>query len=142
MRLSVAMLVMSTSSLAGCAGQGGVNACLQGEERSVAETVYFGTNIPGGGQVSADEWFAFRDTVISPRFPDGSTSFKAEGQWRNNLGVTESESTYVLQVVHSDSPETGRAIGEVASLYQKKYRQEAVLRVRSASCISLNRATG
>ncbi len=83
----------------------------------VLETVYFGTNIPGGGRVTADEWFAFRDTVISQRFPDGLTSFKAEGQWRNNKGEAESESTDVLHIVHPDSAKMGAAVGEVASLF-------------------------
>lgn len=127
--------------LAGCAGVAPTSSCMSGEERSVMETVYFGTNMPGG-QVSAEDWRAFRDDVITPRFPDGLTSFKAEGQWRNKAGEIESESTYVLQVIHPGSPRTDAAIREVASLYQTRFRQEAVLRVRSASCISLNRASG
>lgn len=128
--------------LAACAGPAAVSTCLPGEERSVLETLYFGANIPGGGQVSGEQWHAFREEVIAPRFPEGSTSFKAEGQWRNVRGQTESESTYVLQVVHQDSALTGTAIGEVASIYQARFKQEAVLRVRSASCVSLNRANG
>jgi hypothetical protein len=128
--------------LTACAGPATVSSCLPGEERSVLETVYFGANIPGGGQVSGEDWNAFREAVISPRLPSGSTSFKAEGQWRNEKGQTESESTYVLQIVHPDSPQTGAAIGEVATIYQTRFKQEAVLRVRSASCISLNRASG
>ncbi len=102
------------------------------------ETLYFGTNMPGG-RVSAAEWSAFRDNVISPRFPAGLTSYKAG---RNDLGMTESESTYVLQVVHPDSVQTRAAIGEVAALYRIRFQQEAVLRLRSISCISLNRASG
>ena len=133
--LPVAML------LSGCAGTAPTSPCMPGEERSVMETVYFGTNMPGG-KVSAEDWQAFRDKVISPRFPDGLTSFKAEGQWRNKAGEIESESTYVLQVLHPDSAKTDAAIREVASLYQTRFRQEAVLRVRNASCISLNHASG
>lgn len=127
--------------LTACAGTAPTSTCNPGEERQVMETVYFGTNMPGG-KVSAEDWQAFRDTVITPRFPDGLTSFKAEGQWRNNAGEIESESTYVLQVLHADSPQSGAAIREVASLYQTRFRQESVLRVRSASCISFNRASG
>jgi hypothetical protein len=136
MLLAVAMLV------AACAGTAPNSSCMAGEQHSVMETVYFGTNVPGGGKVSAEEWRAFRDDVITPRFPDGLTSFKAEGQWRNKQGEIESESTYVLQVVHPGSPQTGAAIGEIALLYQTRFHQEAVLRVRSASCISLNQASG
>ena len=127
--------------LTACSGAPANSPCNPGEESSVMETVYFGTNMPGG-KISPEDWQAFRDTVITPRFPDGMTSFKAEGQWRNNAGQIESESTYVLQVIHSASPQTDAAIREVALLYQTRFRQEAVLRVRSASCISLSRANG
>lgn len=116
--------------------------CAPGEDYSVMETLYFGTNIPGGGQVSAEEWREFRDKVVTPRFPDGLTAFKAQGQWRNKAGDIESESTWVLQVVHPGSAATATSIGELSSIYQTRFKQEAVLRVRSASCISLGRASG
>jgi len=134
-------LIPVAALLAACAGTAPTSSCTPGEERMVMETVYFGTNMPGG-KVSAEDWEAFRDTVITPRFPDGLTSFKADGQWRNNAGQIESESTYVLQVLHADSPQSSAAIREVASLYQTRFRQESVLRVRNASCISFNRANG
>src|SRR3954466_9710750 len=137
-----APLLLLMPLLAACAGPSQVASCRLGEERSVLETVYFGANIPGGGEVSAEQWREFRDAVISPRFPQGLTSFKGEGQWRNNAGAIESENTYILQIVHPDSPVTGAAIGEVATIYKARFKQEAVLRVRSASCISLNRASG
>jgi hypothetical protein len=139
---SRATLLLFVPLFAACAAPAPVASCLAGEERSVLETVYFGANIPGGGEVSADQWRDFRDAVIAPRFPQGLTSFKGEGQWRNNAGAIESENTYILQIVHPDSPATGAAIGEVATIYKTRFKQEAVLRVRSASCISLNRASG
>ena len=48
----------------------------------------------------------------------------------------------MLQVIHPDSVQPGAAIGEVAALYRIRFQQEAVLRLRSISCISLNRASG
>jgi hypothetical protein len=135
-------MLIGPALITACAGPAPVSPCLPGEEHSVLESIYFGTNMPGGSQVSAQDWREFIDTVITPRFPDGLTSFKAEGQWRNELGVTESESTYVVQIVHPGTAQTGAAIGEMASIYQTRFKQEAVLRVRSASCISLNHASG
>ncbi len=42
-----------------------------------------------------------------------------------------------------DSPRHScSAIGEVAALYRIRFQQEAVLRLRRISCISLNRAGG
>jgi hypothetical protein len=128
-------LLPAAMLLTACAGTSPVSPCHPSEERSVMETVYFGTNMPGG-RLSPEDWRVFRDEVITPRFPDGLTSFKAEGQWRNKAGEIESESTYVLQVVHPGSPQTAAAIREVASIYQSRFHQESVLRVRSDSCIS------
>jgi Protein of unknown function (DUF3574) len=127
--------------LAACASTASLSPCMPGEERSVMDTVYFGTGMPDG-EVSPEDWRSFRDNIVTPRFPEGLTSFKADGQWRNNAGETVSESTYVVQVVHPDSAQIDAAVREVASLYKTRFRQEAVLRVRSASCISFSRASG
>ena len=99
------------------------------------DSLYFGTAMPGG-QVSVTDWELFRDEVIGPRFPRGMTSFAARGQWQGQSGKVESENSYVLQVVHQRSPQVEAAIVETVSLYKARFRQESVLRVRSATCVS------
>ena len=100
------------------------------------ESLYFGTAKPDGGVVSAEEWQAFLEQVITPRFPDGLTAWSAAGQWRDGEGELQRESSYVLSVVHPDSPEQERAVAEVITLYKEQFQQEAVLRVRSPTCVS------
>src|SRR5262245_20410541 len=39
--------------------------------------LYFGRSIPGGGQVSDNEWEKFLADVVTPRFPDGFTILNA-----------------------------------------------------------------
>ncbi len=69
--------------------------CRPGEEAVVADTLYFGTNKPGG-VVSADEWQDFLATGVTPRFPQGITSWRASGQWRSETGKLEHEAPGVL----------------------------------------------
>jgi hypothetical protein len=110
--------------------------CRSTEVASVQESLYFGTSIPGGGAVSAEQWQAFLEQEITPRFPAGLTAWNASGQWRDGHGELQRESSYVLLVVHPDTPEQERAVEEVLALYKERFRQEAVLRVRAPTCVS------
>jgi Protein of unknown function (DUF3574) len=89
-----------------------------------------------GGEVKAEEWQKFLAAVITPRFPEGLTSWPAAGQWRNDAGELEKESSYVLQVAHADTPQAENAIQEVVSTYKKQFHQRAVLRTRTRICMS------
>lgn len=47
----------------------------------VADRLFLGRQIPGGGMVSDADWTAFLAEVVTPRFPEGLTVWRAEGQW-------------------------------------------------------------
>jgi hypothetical protein len=130
----VLLLLLAAAVTAGCASLRS-QACRANEDLVVADTLYFGTNKPGG-TVSADEWQDFLATGVTPRFPQGITSWRATGQWRSASGELEHESSYVLQLVHADTTQTERAVREVMDLYRKRFEQEAVLRVRLPACTS------
>ena len=99
------------------------------------DSLYFGTIMPDG-RVAPEQWQRFLSDEITPRFPEGLTSWAAAGQWRNGAGELEQESSFVLHVVHSDTPRNDGAILEVIRIYKERFQQEAVLRVRSPACIS------
>jgi hypothetical protein len=128
-------LLLAAFSLAGCAGAGLSRACHQGELPGIMDSLYFGTSMPDG-QVSAEDWQRFLSEIITPRFPEGLTSWAAAGQWQDGAGKLEKESSYVLHVVHPDSAKTDVAVNEVISIYKSRFHQQAVLRVRSPACIS------
>ena len=111
------------------------DACRAGEEPAIVESLYFGTAMPGG-RVSSEDWQRFLADTITPRFPDGLTAWAAAGQWRNPAGELHKEDSYVLHVVHKDEAKYDTAVREVIVIYKARFRQEAVLRVRSASCMS------
>ncbi len=99
------------------------------------EYLYFGTAKPEG-QVSADDWRTFLDDSVTPRFPQGLSVWRASGQWKSASGPIVREPSYVLNIVHESSETTDAAIVGIMSAYKARFRQEAVLRVRSTACVS------
>ena len=95
----------------------------------VSERLFFGRTIPGGGVVSDAEWATFLREVVTPRFPDGLTTWRAEGQWREATGEIVAEPSMVLEVYHRGTAADFAAVGEIADAYRTRFRQEAVLRV-------------
>jgi len=96
---------------------------------AVLDRLYFGRSIPGGGTVSEDDWRAFLRDQVTPRFPEGSTSWRAEGQWRDASGAIVREESYVLELVHDDSAARDRDVRDIVAAYRERFRQESVMRV-------------
>lgn len=102
----------------------------------MAELLYFGTARPGG-VVGADEWDAFLRDVVTPRFPDGLTSWPAAGQWRGADGKVTRELSHVLNIVHPGDAASEQGLRAIVAEYKQRFQQEAVLRVRSPACMAL-----
>lgn len=127
--MAIAMVV------AGCATSP-VPACPVGERRSVDELIYFGTGM-ADGVVSDEQWAGFLREVVTPRFPDGLTTWPASGQWRAGDGSLTFENTHVLNLVHAADDATEKAVQAIIADYKDRFRQEAVLRVKTHACVSL-----
>jgi len=123
----------------GCAtGRAAVGAgalCEAGDSAMERSVLYFGRNIPGGDSVRALDWRRFVDSVVTPRFPQGLTVTEAVGQWRSAAGVVESERSLVLTIHHEPEARPRRLIDEIASEYRRRFRQEAVMRERTTTCV-------
>lgn len=127
---------MAALLLAGaCASGPGLPRCGAGQQAMWSETLYFGTRHPDG-VVSHAQWQGFLDEVVTPRFPQGFSVWRADGQWKSDAGPIVAEASYVLNVVRADAPATQRAIVEIADAYKSRFRQEAVLRVQGGVCAS------
>ena len=111
-----------------------VAACTVGDTAFVRDVLYFGRNRPDGGTVSDADWRSFLDEIVTPRFPSGLTVVDATGQWRGARGVVEQERSEIVTVFHAGDDASRRAVAEVAAEYKRRFRQEAVLRERSATC--------
>jgi hypothetical protein len=92
--------------------------------------LFFGTAKPDG-VVTDSEFFKFVDDVITPRFPDGLTVLKGEGQFRGDNGEIVKEDSFVLILLYSleGFRESSRRINAIRELYKAQFRQESVLRV-------------
>lgn len=130
----MAIAMVAALLVAGCATSPGP-ACPAGERRSVDELLYFGTGM-ADGVVSDDQWAAFLRDVVTPRFPDGLTTWPASGQWRAGDGSLTLENTHVLNLVHTADEATEKAVQAIIADYKDRFRQEAVLRVKTYACVS------
>lgn len=103
----------------------------------VVDRLFFGTNIPSGGQVSDDDWKAFVKDVVTPRFKDGLTVLEGDGQWLDPRGVVVREHVHIVEVAHKRDVVTDDAIRAIADEYKKRFKQDAVLRVTAPVTLKL-----
>lgn len=99
----------------------------------VADRMYFGRNIPGGGTVSDSAWKVFLAEVVTPRFPEGFTVLRSEGQWRGADGAIDREDGFVFEVHHRRGLPPDSVFAAIGAEYCRRFRQEAVLHVRTAA---------
>lgn len=134
MRLGIGLGLSSMLALSGCVGLT-MPRCDAGEKHAVNDTLYFGTVTPSG-TVSEEEWLDFLKSAVTPRFPAGFTSWRASGQWKAPDGTIVREPSHVLSVLHADDERGNAGALAVMAEYKSRFRQQAVLRVRSHACIS------
>jgi hypothetical protein len=122
-------------SLVGC-GMMHASQCNGDSRTAMQELLYFGTETPSG-HVTQEEWSQFLSETVTPRFPEGLSSWQASGQWRSASGEVIREPSYVLSLIHPDDPVPNKAVQEIIASYKTRFRQEAVLRVKTYTCMSL-----
>lgn len=130
----LAVLLLAVGLLPGCTTMT-ASSCAAGQSY-INEMLYFGTDTPDG-EVSAEQWQTFVEEVVTPRFPQGLTTWPANGQWRMQTGEIIQEGTYVLSLIHRGEAERNAAVNEIMETYKTEFQQEAVLRVQSPVCVSL-----
>lgn len=100
-------------------------------EPVVVERLYFGRHRADTLIVTDSAWAAFVTEIITPRFPAGLTIWSATGQWRAADGRIQREPSFVLELVlPARAHDTDAAIAAIVVEYKRRFRQEAVLRVR------------
>jgi hypothetical protein len=105
-------------------------AALRGSVDFVRTELFFGTAKPDG-VVTDEEFNAFLDSIITPRFPDGLTLLKGDGQFMGSDGVIIKEESFVLILLYplEDFRESSRKINVIRERYKVTFDQESVLRV-------------
>lgn len=100
-------------------------------EPALADRLFCGLSIPGGGEVTEEEWREFVREEVTPRFPDGLTLWRAEGQWRERDGNIVREPVLVIEILHPYDLALDEEINDIAEAWKRRFRQEAVMRVTS-----------
>jgi len=128
------LLGLSCAALCACAALERPR-CPAGQHAVVHDTLYFGASTTTG-VIAEDQWSEFLKITVTPRFPMGLTLWPALGQWRSGDGRIVHESSHVLDLVHADDFADEASVLAIVDTYKVQFRQEAVLRVRSAACAS------
>jgi hypothetical protein len=96
----------------------------------------FGTARRDEAPVTDEDWRAFLDAEVTPRFPSGLTTLQGPGQWRGSDGHLTKEQTNILVIWHEPSRRADADIEAIRSAYKIRFHQESVMRVDGLSCVS------
>jgi len=100
------------------------------DEWWIKTELYFGLSIPGGGNLTNEEFRAFTDSVIAYAFPEGFTVVNAAGGWYDpEIKQTITEDSRIVIHYSKMDDVTSAAIDTVRAKYMRYYKQQSVLRV-------------
>ena len=93
----------------------------------------------GRTRISDQQWQQFRDEEIVKRFPDGFTVYPANGYWQSGA-ETYTEPSEILMVVAPDTKDTEKKLDAIAQSYAQRFRQKAVLQIKSHAKVDFHNA--
>lgn len=136
--LQISLLGLSLA-LAGCAQHAPLqakSACDNGELMSQT-TLYFGLSRSNGPNITQAQWKHFVDQDVTPRFREGLTVFKGQGQWLGHNGKIAKEGSRALMLIYPLHDQNSEAkIEALRSIYKKQFDQESVMRIDAKKCVS------
>lgn len=99
-------------------------------QRFVRTELFFGTDAPGD-DVTDEEFLAFLDAEVTPRFPEGLTLFRGHGRFTGQNGALVKEEPFVVILLHpfDDFKANDKKIEQIRRTYKARFHQESVLRV-------------
>ncbi len=110
--------------------------CPAGAEPFARIELFFGLSRPGG-VITDEEFKAFVDARVTPRFPDGLTLLSGSGQFREASGAIVAEgSKLLILLVPGRSAPINEKVEAIRSDYRLQFQQQSVLRADAASCVS------
>lgn len=109
-------------------------ACPIGLKPVTTAEMFFGAEIRGGGEISDADWQAFLASEVTPRFPDGLTTWDADGRWRAPSGAQTHEKSRVLLLVLSGRHSERAKLNALMDAYKAKFHQLSVGLVEHADC--------
>lgn len=121
--------------LAGCAASEPPACPVAGQRPMLVAELYFGRAVAGRAPVDEAEWLDFLAGSVTPLFPEGYTSWDADGGWRDprtGRGVREPSKVLVLAVTPaSDVP---ARLESVITAWRARFAQQSVGLVTTTAC--------
>lgn len=135
---SVSLLLVLACGLTGCVSvvrTGGSAApaaptSFAGSASWLRTELYFGLAVEGGeGGITEEQWRAFLDAEVTPRFPDGFSVVDAYGQWRDDAGSpVERLRSKVILLLHPRGAAAEESIEAIRRAFTTRFEQISVLR--------------
>jgi Protein of unknown function (DUF3574) len=97
--------------------------------------LFFGLSRKNGPNITEEQFSAFVDTVVTPRFPDGLTLLSGQGQFRGSDCVIIKEGSKLLILLHGGTEEESNDVEDIRTEYKNQFQQESVLRTDSINCV-------
>jgi hypothetical protein len=146
MKFAAGLVFIVALVSAGCATQGArVAPTLVGDAAHPAATagwvrteLYFGLGpVKGRGGVDEDDWRAFLDKEVTPRFPSGLTVVDAYGQWQGrDQREPERLRSKLVVLLYADSPAQRESIDAIRAAWKTKTGDQSVLRATQPADVS------
>lgn len=120
------------------ASLGGDARCTQaGGTRELQADLLFGRDVAGRGPITDAQRARFVADAVTPRFPDGLTTWDTRGQWRDReTGRIVREESFVIRIVAPDSPATLDSLAAIRRAYAERFHQQSVGLVLARVCAS------
>lgn len=87
------------------------------------------------GLITQKMWKRFLASEVTPRFPDGLSTFDIKGQWRNAKGDIVKLPSRILLIWYPPAPDASAKIDAIRDAFNRRYDQESVMRVDGVNCV-------
>jgi hypothetical protein len=102
----------------------------------VRTELVFGLGLRDGTQIADEQWLTFLRDEIAPRFPAGHTIIDSRGQWRDEQGRVQRESSRVVVLIYEPSDRADDSIEQIRLAYKRRFDQDSVMRTDSLEKVS------
>ena len=136
MRLAILVFLALAGMMVAACTAATAPACPEGADRWVKYQFFMGRSNQTGEVVDDAAWATFLGDTVTPRFPDGLTTYDARGQWRDSEGQIKKERTKVLVILAPPGDDGLRLIGEISDEYKRRFDQQSVLQVVYDTCVT------
>lgn len=85
--------------------------------------------------ITQSMWKRFLAEEVTPRFPDGLSTFDIKGQWRNAKGEIVKLPSRILLIWYSPDPGASAKIDAIRDAFNTRFEQESVMRVDGVNCV-------